>query len=377
MKVFFILDNAFPSNNPSAKRVKCYCKGLNYHGIATEILTISHKGNPNENEGLAYKMIGKRHNGSTISKIKTLFINIKELKNYITKNAKSEDIVFLYSDGLITGFLPFVIGRNKKYVRELCEIPYYYDNFKARLLRWFYFSIIFKSYSGIVAISRSLAECANFYKSRTAKVVRIPILVDFEKYAGVEVEDTISNMIVFHSGSHTEEKDGFYGMVEAIGILKRDYAINISFYCTGNEPSTNEYKNIVWNYKLESDIKYLGYISDEELLEWQRKSSFFIINKYNSFQNKYCFATKLGEYLASGKLVVSTSVGEITNYLKDEVDCVFVQPDSPKLIAKRIAEIYNEPQKYKEIAANGYLLADNLFNCLKATEKLVDFLKTI
>lgn len=377
MKVFFILDNAFPSNNPSAKRVKCYCKGLNYHGVETEILTISLKGNPNESEGLPFRMIGQRHNGSMMSKIETLFVNIRKLKKYIAENAKTDDIIFLYSDGLIIGGLPYILGKNRKYVRELCEIPYYHDDLKSTFFRWFYFSIIFKVYTGVVAISESLVECANLYKSKTAKVVKIPILVDFMKYRDAKFQDTFHNMMVFHSGSHTEEKDGFNGMIETMGILKRNYDLNLTLYCTGEKPDTNEYKALINKYELESNIRYLGYISDEELLEWQRRSSFFIINKYDSFQNKYCFATKLGEYLASGKLVVATSVGEVTNYLTDGQECVFVKSGSPELMAKSIAEIYKDPQKYAKIAIRGYHFANNRFNCLKATEKLVDFLKSI
>lgn len=377
MKVFFILDNAFPSNNPSAKRVKCYCKGLNYHGISTEILTFSHKGNPDDSEGLFFKMIGVGHNGKLLSKIKTLYHNIRDLKQYINDNAQSDDIIFLYSDGLITGLLPLVLGKKRKYVRELCEIPYYYNNTKSRISRWFYFTIVFKLYSGVVAISESLVRCAERYKSPSCKIVKIPILVDIDKYKDTEIKHFSGEKIIFHSGSHTEEKDGFNGMIEILGILKSQYNIEVNLYCTGNKPTTNEYKYLIEKYNISANVHYLGYISDTTLLEWQRKSNFFLINKYDSFQNRYCFATKLGEYLASGKLVITTSVGEVVNYLLDNKDCIFVHPGAPTLMAQKISEVYCNPNQYEKIAANGKKIATEQFDCYKRGHDLISFLNTI
>lgn len=377
MKVFFILDNAYPSNNPSAKRVKCYCKGLLSQSIQVEILTISQKGNPEDAEGIPYKKIGRGHNSSLASKISTFFYNIRELRNYIHASSTSEDIVFLYSDGLITGILPFIIGFKYRYIRELCEIPYYFNTLNAKLHRLFYSSIVFKAYSGVVAISESLEGYAYKHKSKKCKVVRIPILVDFEKYKSLEARNTFSDKIIFHSGSHTEEKDGFYGMLKVVGILKANYNISMQLVCTGQAPQTAKYKCLIEKFGLSSNVTFLGYISDSELLEWQSKSSLFIINKYDSFQNRYCFATKLGEYLASGKLVIATNVGEITNYLTNEKDCLLVDPGLPEIMAKEISKIYNSPAQYEAIAAKGKKVAEECFDCNKATIALADFLKSI
>jgi len=376
MKVFFILDNAFPSNNPSAKRVKCYCKGLNYHGIETEILTISQKGNPEENEGLLFKNIGVGHSGSMFSKIKALYINIRELKQYIDNNSAPNDIVFLYSDGFIIGLLPIFLGGKRKYVRELCEIPYYSQKINSRINRWIYLHYFFRLYDGIVAISASLERIAYKYKKSSCKVIKVPILVDFSKYGKDRTENEESN-VIFHSGSHTEAKDGFFGMIKSIGLVKEKYGMNIDFYCTGNEPEINEYDKLVENYKLRENIHYLGYISEKELLFWQKRSKLFIINKYDTFQNRYCFATKLGEYLAMGKPVITTNIGEIVYYLINGENAIIVQPNKPDSIAKSIAEVFNDTDQYAKIGHNGRLLAKEKFDCIKNGLLLKNFIKNL
>ena len=373
MKVFFILANAFPSNNPSAKRVKCYCKGLNYHGIDTEILTISHKGNPSEAENLVYKMIGKGHDATLLSKVSVFFKNVIALRKYLKVASSKDDIIYLYSDGLIVGLLPILLRLKRKYVREMCEIPYYSDNLMARINRWIYLHIFFKQYDGVIAISTALERIANKYKNKQCQVVKIPILVDLSKYQTTSLNDTYSN-IIFHSGSHTEAKDGFYGMIEAIGLLKKKYNDIIQLYCTGKEPNTETYFNLIKIYGLEKQIHYLGYISDEDLLHWQKKSFCFIVNKYNSFQNQYCFATKLGEYLASEKVVITTSVGEVVNYLKNEENAIIVAPGKPELIANSIHDLLSNDTNRIMLARNGYITAIEKFDCNKNGADLKDYL---
>lgn len=373
MKVFFILDNAFPSNNPSAKRVKCYSKGLNYNNIDTEILTISHKGDPSESEDLAYKMIGKGHDDTLLSKICVFFQNIIALKKYLKIASCEEDIIYLYSDGLIVGLLPILLGLKRKYVREMCEIPYYSYKLIARINRWIYLHLFFKQYDGVVAISTSLEQIANKYKNKKCKVIKIPILVDFSKYQTVTQCDNSSN-IIFHSGSHTEAKDGFYGMIESIGLLKEKYNDIVHLYCTGKEPNSESYLSIIKRFGLDNQIHYLGYISEKELLQWQETSFCFIINKYDSFQNKYCFATKLGEYLASERAVITTSIGEVIYYLKDGENAIIVEPGKPELIANSIHNLLIDNKNRQMLAHKGRILANEKFDCNKNGTILKDYL---
>lgn len=373
MKVFFVLDNAFPSNNPSAKRVKCYCKGLNAYGVETEVLTISHKGNPEESEGVSFEMIGVGHANNLVSKIYVFLKNLIALKKILINKTDRKDIIYLYSDGILNMLLPFVIRKKRKLVKEMCEIPFYGDSIRSKLYRSLYFKTSFKKYDGVVVISHALREVAENNKNQSCAIVRIPIIVDVEKYNNRN-NNPISSNVIFHSGSHTELKDGFLGMVKALGLLKEKYSLDIHFYCTGNEPDNAEYKKQIDKYSLSPNIHYLGYVTDDELISWQNKSALFIINKYDTVQNKYCFATKLGEYLASGKLVIATNVGESNYFLQNQRNAIIIQPGDPQLLCDSINWALNHPNEARTIANNGRALAINEFNIKKNGSKLRDFL---
>ena len=76
-----------------------------------------------------------------------------------------------------------------------------------------------------------------------------------------------------------------------------------------------------------------------ELREKLSKASLVIINKYETQQNKYCFSTKMGEYMAAGKPLIITRVGEAMNWVTDRENCIIVEPGNNKQLADAILEI--------------------------------------
>src|SRR5207302_1804391 len=57
------------------------------------------------------------------------------------------------------------------------------------------------------------------------------------------------------------------------------------------------------------------------------------------------FPTKLGEYLASGRPVVTNGIGEIPRYLKDGVNAVIVPPGDARVFGQAIAEVLDHPRR--------------------------------
>lgn len=97
-----------------------------------------------------------------------------------------------------------------------------------------------------------------------------------------------------------------------------------------------------------------------------------IINKYNTQQNRYCFSTKLGEYLALKKPVIITNIGEAMNYL-NETNAYIVEPGDPQLIANNIISIINNKEKSKRIAENAYQLTLKEFNSTYQTKRIISY----
>ena len=100
-----------------------------------------------------------------------------------------------------------------------------------------------------------------------------------------------------------------------------------------------------------------------------------IIYKYDTLQNKYCFSTKLGEYLTFAKPIILTNIGEATYYMKDRENAFIIDWEDTKKIADCIIEIINNPQLATKIGIAGRETCRKEFNYLIHAKKMIEFYK--
>ena len=230
----------------------------------------------------------------------------------------------------------------------------------------------FPLYDGFLAISTALEQLALQYNPK-AKTLKIPIITEDYPEPPANKEKEI---YLFHSGSLSEQKDGILGMIEAFGEATQCISQPIKYYLTGNlkdSPHAKEIKQIIKRYHIEDKIIFLGFLKEDKLREYQRNCYLTIINKYDTQQNKYCFSTKLAEYLAFKRPVIITNIGEASYYLKDNVNAFIVSPHNPHLIAEKIIEAINNPEKAKKIGEEGYKLVTEDFNCEFQAKRMIKF----
>ena len=196
-------------------------------------------------------------------------------------------------------------------------------------------------------------------------MLKVPILVDFEKYCIPDRSDEAPIPYIFHSGTLSEQKDGILGMIEAFGIATRKLNFPIMFISTGmkeKSPNKEDINRLIVEFHLETSVIFTGYLSEGDLRDYLSKASLVVINKYRTQQNKYCFSTKLGEYLAASKPVIITNIGEAMNWLSDNQNAYIVEPENTSALAERIIEAFSDNQKRCLIAQNGFNTCKNSFD---------------
>jgi len=388
MTVYFIMRNMYPNGKASTARVRSYTKGLTEYGIECKvIIPISPEryGHTPINtiaegyhENVYFKYITnspqrksnfiKRQISDIIGYIKTLL--------YLRKNLKKNDIVIIYEGGVLWHKIiaRTVHSVHCKVVMELNEYPFVQtpgsEKKRKRML-----NTVFPMYDGFLAISENLVKLINQY-APSAKVLKVPIIVESLNKDNLYIDKKKEEeAYIFHSGSLSEQKDGILGVIEAFGIACKQLNTPLKYYMTGNlndSPHAEQIKTLINKYNLHDKIIFTGYLNENELRNYQKNCNLTIINKYDTIQNKYCFATKLGEYLALKRPVIITDVGEATFYLND-THAYIVPHGSPQLIANKIIEIINNPQKSKQIAEEGYKLTLKEFNYRYQAQRIISF----
>ena len=171
--------------------------------------------------------------------------------------------------------------------------------------------------------------------------MRVPILTDAEKY---EISNSINenDLYIFHSGTLYDNKDGISGILEAMGIAISKFKVPIRFITTGNienSPDFERIKSVVFEYGIADRVECLGYVTESKLKHYLDSAAIVIVNKLPTTQNTYCFSTKIGEYAASGKAIITTDFGEQAYWFKNGYDSIIVHSGDTKEMAQAIVRL--------------------------------------
>lgn len=382
MRVFIVTDGPFPIGMAPTKRIKCFAKSLQLSKVECKVLVFSRvdsrtqKNGENESngiyEGVPFVFIGKdvKVKSRIVSKIRSLFSQVKLLA-FFKKHLNSDDVVYAYVHDKYTFLMDIAIhivhNKGAKYVRELCELPFGKGKETKRAVanRKRILKKQFPQYDGVIAISSSLAGLAKEHVNNRCKVFILPILVEYDQYDLEDCSDRATVPYVFHSGSLTEQKDGILGMIEAFGMACKKLDFSIQFICTGSKEKSmfsKEIDELIKKYQLFDKLFFKGFIDNDTLRSYLKSASLVIINKYPTQQNEYCFSTKLGEYMAAGKPIIITNVGEATHWLTNRKDSIIVETNNLTVLSDAIVELFASESLRKELGNNARKTCLNSFD---------------
>jgi glycosyltransferase involved in cell wall biosynthesis len=390
MRILFVFNGRYPEGMAMSNRLHLYCKGLIAEGIDPEVMVPS-SGEIFTNhlfDGIKYSsfrnpVIFKNY---FLRQINSTFASFIYARNCF-KYSKSHDLLFLIGYGWFATSL-MIFGAHlggARTVLEINENPYSPEAGRLdaiwirKVRRYLMLNIPFRISDGFIAISDKLVELINKYKNKTAKTIKIPILVD--KIVEFNVNYKKTNIpFVFHAGAQSETKDGSSAVFEAFVKACRQLKGNLHFVLTQNimHPDLSKKINeLIMSNRLETKVTFLGYVSKLNLIELRNSCSLAIVNKPPNWQNDFNFPTKLGEYLASGIPTIVSSTGEMSKYLRDNETAFIVAPNDVNAITTKIVFIIEHPQIAKKIGQAGRELANKEFFYMKHAGSLAVFLNSM
>ena len=218
--------------------------------------------------------------------------------------------------------------------------------------------------SGAVAISRWLAEWVSAEAKRIHRSVaqiEIPIVVDTAEQRPEPYPDGTPTLV--YSAS-TEYGRAVTFLLKAMPIVWRRHG-DCRLVVTGMRPDV--VTDLVTREGLrdtlaDGRVVSVGYVDRPRLLELHREASALLIPLFDDLRSRARFPTKVGEYLASGRPVVTTDVGETERYLGDAVTAYVATPSDPTSFADRIIEVLDDPARAAAIGQAGRRLAEEDFD---------------
>jgi len=372
VKILIVVSGRYPTPQASSKRLANYIKALEHEQTTVEVLTVFFTPNTSIQDLLFAHLVP-----------------FKAFRN-VFKRAKHCSTVFIYGFGWF-GKLMIIFAsrlRGKMSSLEVNEMPYaIHGSRRDYILKYFepfhkfcLTRIVYSQADGFIVISEALLQFIERYKKKKAIICKVPILVDFDYFQENVSKPECFVPYIIHSATLNDHKDGIIHVFKAFARLITDYRTDLHFYLTSQRalPDVrNQIDDIIAHYNLESRIHFLGDIEENTLLAFQAHCSFVVVNKIECEQNRYNFATKIGEYLALGKPVITTRIGEVSNYLKHNISCLFVEPNNDEEIAGSILRIMNDHHLSEKIGQAGKMIAQSEFDIYAKSEKIITFFKEL
>jgi len=372
MRILIVYRGIHPNYSASSKRLGNYLRALQAENHEANVLSVYFK----------------THSG-IIEFILSFIIPFLAFTK-VLRHIKSSSVVFIYGPGWIFKFSIICASKlfGKPVGTELNEKPYsiYGDGIRDLFLQRFdtlnefcLKRIVYPYIDGFLVISEPLVKYTTKYGKKGVTVCKVPILVDFEYFQKQIKKPDCDYPYLLHSAALNDHKDGIVNVFQAFAdVIKKGFKLH--FYLTskiGSPRLIGLINSIIKENQLNDMITFLGELNEEDLLAFQAHCSMVVVNKVNSDQNQYNFATKLGEYMALGKPVITTEFGEVKLYLEDKVSCLYVNPLNPNDISTAIIRILEDSSFSKKIGEEGRKIAKANFDIIVQSGNVSKFFKSL
>ncbi|MEO0162609.1 MAG: glycosyltransferase family 4 protein [candidate division WOR-3 bacterium] len=216
----------------------------------------------------------------------------------------------------------------------------------------------------ITAISNHTATELRGIVKKDIHLIPFSITVDF---LGGAISD--ENFILF-VGRHVERK-GVHVLIEAFRMIHEEIPHDIII--VGDGPERRKWEKMSLDYGLGRRIKFTGWVSKEDLHNYYRTCSFFVLPAiYDKHGDTEGLGVVMIEAMSYSKPVIASNVGGITDVVINGYNGLLVKDNDPKELAEAIKRLVHDEALRKRLGDNAKKVIDERFNWDKIVDKLIE-----
>lgn len=321
-----------------------------------------------------YKIIGFRLI-NIFSMFGFIFGGISFISRSKHKKAKNILYVFDYPDIKNLTFLLYAKLTGYKIVIEIVEDNRYEESVGISNKLRIKTSLLLAKYSryiasALIGISDHLFKKLQLISKGKLPVYFIPISVNLNYFPKKESTVDKNKLQIFYGGSFGH-KDGLQHLLKAFDIISRKYQqIELILTGAGHKQDMDRVNSQISEVEQKHRILNKGYLSTADYYETLNSCDIFCMTRVNSKYANAGFPFKLGEFLASGKAVVATDVGDVGEYLINGKNALLIKPDSVDELVEALISIIDNPEKIQILGKEARKTAEIHFDAEKVSMNL-------
>ena len=190
----------------------------------------------------------------------------------------------------------------------------------------------------------------------------IPITVNLKYFTNTGSFTEKDHLKIFYGGSFGE-KDGLGYLISAFDEVSKIHKnVELIFTGLGHKQDMDKIFAQINNAKNKDRILYKGFLGTDEYYALLNDCDIFCMTRINSKFANAGFPFKLGEFLASGKAVIATNVGDVPNYLFNDINALVINPNSVDDIIDALLLFIEDPERRRALGAAARKTAERSFD---------------
>jgi glycosyltransferase involved in cell wall biosynthesis len=376
----------FPEGDAATNRVYTYAKGFLENNLKIHVICFGTEYN-GVGDGILngiyyYHPFGIRERSKYFI-VRRWFMMIRYFKTAaLTARINKDDKIIAfhcYTSLLKTQLFAFILSRyfKSKLMLERSEHPM--RNYNDKVLKRMYGNLRVgletKICDGILCISNFLI---NFYKSRglsERKLFLIPSTVDAERFSN-HFNSPFTFKYILYCGSLTIVKDGVDILIESYSKISGKHP-GVNLVLVGEADTAKDelfFRDLVSKFKMNQKVFFTGKLPRTAIPAYLCNAEILTLARPRSIVADAGFPSKVTEYLATGKPVVVTKVGDIPVYLKENENAFLSEPDSVDAFAEKLDYVLSNYELAKKVGEKGRELTATVFNYNFQAKRMIEFI---
>lgn len=393
MKIVIYTTEPFPIGYAATNRILSYCYGFLNNDVSVLVITTSSKvkslkrvkhifGNDRRLKCVGIPFIQTKVTRRIHKWL--LYLLYPIILEILLSRAKYDAIIFYGNDSFHERLAVDSKDRhNIPVVKEESEYPYMRFPFRcdeetvdaknAAVLKKY------DSYSGVLSMTNPIRDYLLKVGINSEKVEIIPHTVIWKRFEYSHAQDrTRFREYILYTGSFSNHKDGTLNLIEAFDIVHSSHPeIGIVLAGFGSLQQHKELLDRVHFLGLSTCVQIIKNVPNTMVPNLICNAKVLVSPRPYSVQAEFGFPTKVVEYLASGKPVVTTAYGDLSDYIEDKKNAFMVIDSQPLSIAEAILYVLDNYDEASAVAKNGADLVKRCFDPKINTQLIIDYMKKL
>lgn len=323
-----------------------------------------------------------------LNQINALFANVRYLKNEwkIITHEKPDVILVRYNllnfSLAIVALLkkvPFILEVNAPMAYESRKFAEY--SFRIPLIPELIEKMYLRIANRVIVVSRELRAYYKSWHLPEQKLIFIPNGVDEHRFhPEIAAENTrtklgLNNKIVVGFIGSFHYWHGLENLLHFIKLTLSRFH-NVAFLLVGDGPLKRDLERIFKNHEFDKRVIFAGYVPHDEIPAHLAAMD-IVLAPYPRLEFFYYSPLKIFEYLAAGKAVVASRIGQIQEIIQDGINGALFEPDNFEDLQEQLFALIEKNGYRQQLGRNGREMILQKYTWNHTAEKISEIMEEI